>query len=485
MRSRPSLRKALLACSFTAAPLLFAVGLVCLTNGCRRSGDETRPPTAEESSGAADAARLPGFDIRETEPEVEQAQVPHERFHVTLGDAPVRGPANAPVTIVMFSDFECPYCQRAHEITRQLEAEYDGKIRIAYKAFPLDFHGDALVAAMAARTAQSQGKFWQFHDLLFSQQGLEQSKLESYARRVGIDVGTLRRDLDTLEYGPEVRRDMRQGRKLGVSSTPTFFINGRVLRGAKSTEVFRELIDEEIALAETWLAEQVPPEELYEHAIREGYREVRYTERGRGLDPDAVFPVPLEDSPARGPATAEVTIVVFADFECPFCARGQETIDKVLARYKGKIRLVFKHNPLAFHSHAFLAARAAMAAHAQGKFWAYHDALYETEARFDGQDLQRIARRLRLDMGRFRDALGSTQFDAQIARDQQLAMLLGAHGTPAYFVNGRPIEGAAPELQFRLLIEEELERARKLLDEGIAPADLYDALVSRDLENEP
>jgi protein-disulfide isomerase len=485
MRSRRSSRKALLPRSWTAAALVLAAALACLAAGCRRGANEARAPGPDYDAGAADAARLPDFDIRESEPEVAKSGVPHERYRVTLGDAPLRGPASAAVTIVMFSDFECPYCQRAHEITQQLEAEYAGQIRMAYKAFPLDFHGNAMVAAMAARTAQNAGKFWQFHDLLFSQQGLEQSRLESYARRVGIDVERLRRDLDKLEYGPEVRRDMRQGRKLGVSSTPTFFINGRELRGAKPIDVFRELIDEEISLAQTWLTQQVPPEKLYEHAIAEGYREVRYTERRRGLDPDAVLPVPLEDSPASGPATAEVTIVIFADFECPFCARGQETVDKILARYKGRIRLVFKHNPLAFHSHAFLAARASMAAHAQGKFWAYHDALYETKAKFDEQDLYRIARRVRLDMGRFRSAMGSTRFDALIARDQQLALLLGANGTPAYFINGRPIEGAAPELQFRLIIEEELERARRLLDEGIAPANLYDALVSRDLEDTP
>lgn len=465
-----------------ARPLLLAL-LACLAVGCRRDVQGARPPEPGPDAGAADAARLPGFDIADHEPEVTKSGVPHERYHVRLGDAPVRGPAAAAVTIVMFSDFECPYCRRAHEITRQLEAEYDGQIRMVYKAFPLDFHGDAMVAAMAARTAQKQGKFWQFHDLLFSQQGLEQSRLESYARRVGIDVDVLRRDLDKLEHGTEVRRDMRQGRKLGVSSTPTFFINGRQLKGAKPIEVFRELIDEELALAETWLAQDVPAERLYEHAIRDGYREVRYTEQRPGLDPDAVYPVPLEDSPASGPATARVTIVIFGDFECPFCARGQETVDKIRTRYRGRVRLVYKHNPLPFHSHAFLAARASMAAHDQGKFWAYHDALYEAKADFDEQDLYRIARKLRLDMSRFRSAMESTRFDARIARDQQLALLLGAHGTPAYFVNGRPIEGAAPELQFRLIIEEELERAQKLLDEGIAPGNLYDTLVSRDLED--
>lgn len=459
------------------APVLAAIALAA----CRPSAGEAEAPGTAQSERGRDAAQLPAFEVGE-EPATPNARgVPYERFYVTLDDAPVRGPADAPVTIVMFSDFECPYCERAHETMKLLTSEYPRDVRIAYKAYPLDFHSNALVAAMAARSAQQQGKFWEFHDLLYSQRGIEQSQLEAYARRVDMDVKALRRDLESLEYAPPVRRDMRQARKLGVRSTPTFFINGRELKGAKPVAIFREIVEEEIALAKKWRADDVPADRIYEHAIADGYRKVQYTQR-RGLDPDQVFPVPIGDSPQRGPQTAPVTIVEFGDFECPFCARGNATVEELLQRYKGKIRMVYKHNPLPFHSHAFLAARASMAAHDQGKFWAYHDALYEQRAEFDEDDLFRLARKLKLDQREFRKAMESTRHDARIVQDQQLALLLGATGTPAYFVNGRPIEGAMPLLQFRLLVEEELDRAERALARGVEPSALYETLINEPLE---
>ena len=209
----------------------------------------------------------------------------------------------------------------------------------------------------------------------------------------------------------------------------------------------------------------------------QGYRKVEYTQRRRGLDPDGVFDVPLGSSPARGPANAPVTIVVFGDFECPFCTRGNITLERLRARYGDKIREVYKHNPLPFHSHAFMAARASMAAHAQGKFWKFHDELYAAGAKFDEDTLVAIAKRIGLDGKKFRKALQSDAFDAAIDADLALGAALGVNGTPAYFVNGRPVEGALPELHFRLLVEEELERAAAAIAAGTKPEGLYQALT--------
>src|SRR5690606_24062182 len=134
--------------------------------------------------------------------------------------------------------------------------------------------------------------------------------------------------------------------------------------------------------------------------------------------------------------------------ECPFCARGNDTIEALRERYGAKLRIVYKHSPLAFHSHAYVAARASVAAQAQGKFWAFHDALYERRARFDDDDLHAIAKEVGLDMKKFRKAMESLELDRAIEQDQSLAMSLGVSGTPAYFVNGRPVQGAQPELVF-------------------------------------
>jgi protein-disulfide isomerase len=464
MRSRPLL---------LALPLLLA---------CPRGGG-TKPPEGGDDGGQTrveDARALPSFAPAGERP----GPLEIERYYVPLLDAPARGPANAAVTVVMFSDFECPYCQTGHEILGALRVRYPGAVRVAYKAFPLDMHPHALLAAMAARSAQTQGKFWGFHDLLFSQRGLDFDTVLEHATTAGLDVPALRRDLDALAHGPAVSRDLRLGRRLGVSSTPTFFINGRMLTGAQPLEEFEALVEEELRLAEQWLGQGVPPEQLYEHAIRDGYRKVVYTD-DRRADPDAVVPVPLGASPRLGPDDAPVTIVVFGDFECGYCVRGNTTMEALRERYGSRLRLVYKHSPLAFHSHAFVAARASVAAQAQGKFWAFHDALYARRAKFDDDEIQTIAKEVGLDMKKFRKAMESLELDRAIEQDLSLAMSLGVSGTPAYFVNGRAVSGAQPELVFRLMIEEELERAAAATARGVAAGELYEALTHTPLADAP
>jgi len=464
----PGLLSGALVAALVAGPL----------GGCRRAGSD--PATAPEAGGEAladEAARLPGFDIA-GDAAPQRGDVPYERFFVELGDAPVRGPETAPVTIVAFSDFECPYCERGHKTIQQVEREYGERVRVAYKAFPLDFHSHAMVAALAAKSAQEQGKFWAFHDLLFRQRGLDMQQIEAYAREAGLDMQRLQADLEALTWGSSVQRDMRQARRLGVTGTPAYFINGRFLSGAKPIEVLRELIDQELALAEGWQAKGVAPAQIYAHAIAGGYREVQYAKPRRGLKPDLIYPVPIEGSPQRGLATAPVTVVEFTDFECPYCVRGHETLEKMRRRYGDKLRVVYKSFPLSFHGHAFLAARAVLAAEADGKFWEFSDRLYATRAKFDEDTLLAIARELGLNVKKFKARLHSAEYDAKISADQELGNTLGVRGTPAYFVNGRALDGAVPELEFRLVIQEELERAEALLRAGAPASGLYERLLA-------
>jgi protein-disulfide isomerase len=454
---------------WTFVAVLAIAGL--LAGGCRPAA-KVRPIAPERGARAEDADDLPAF-VDDESSEIAST----DRFKVELGDAPVRGKATAPVTVVMFSDFECHFCRQGYLTLRELERRYPTKVRIAYKAFPLDFHSAALPAAIAARTAQAQGKFWEFHDRIFADRETDLERLFDYAKDVGIDPMTLARDLESLDYGPEVRRDMRQARKLGVTSTPTFFINGRPVAGAQPIEELSAIVDDEIERSATFIAEGVAPGELYARATRDGYSRVQYTEARRGLDPDTVMVVPIGKSPVLGPADALVTIVEFGDYECGFCARGHHTVEQLRARYGDKLRVVHKQNPLPFHSHAFMAARASSAAGAQHKFWQYHQALYATGAKFDEEMLVRLAKQVGLDVKKFRNDLQSSSFDAAIDDDLALAGMLGVTGTPAYFVNGRPVEGALPELHFRLIVEEEIERAEELLAKGTERAKLYETLV--------
>jgi protein-disulfide isomerase len=165
---------------------------------------------------------------------------------VALGDLPPLGPADAKVTIVEFSDYECPFCKRAESSVDQVKQTYGDKVRIAYRNYPLPFHQSARPAAQAALCANEQGKFWEMHDKLMAARDLSAANLQQIASDVGLD----RRKFDecvAAERGKEViDKDLAAGQAAGVNGTPAFFINGRLLDGAQPFEKFQEIIDEEL-----------------------------------------------------------------------------------------------------------------------------------------------------------------------------------------------------------------------------------------------
>ena len=162
---------------------------------------------------------------------------------------PAQGAASAPVTIVEYSDFQCPFCQRVMPTIKQLRTQYGDKVRVVWKDFPLtQVHPQAFVAAQAGNCAQEQGKFWELHDQLFAnQQALQPENLKKYAAAVGMDTAKFNACLDSAKFEARVQESMAEGSKIGVQSTPTVFINGRMVSGAQPIEVFQTLIDEELA----------------------------------------------------------------------------------------------------------------------------------------------------------------------------------------------------------------------------------------------
>jgi protein-disulfide isomerase len=176
-----------------------------------------------------------------------EAPAPDAKVDVKLGDAPVKGPASAKVTLVAFSDFQCPFCGRAVPTLKQLEDDYKGKLRIAFKQLPLPFHDKAHLAAEAALAANEQGKFWQYHDKLFAnQQALDRPSLEKYAEELGLNMTKFRAALDSGRYKDKVDADAKEGAAVGATGTPTFFINGTRLVGAQPVDAFKAVIDQEL-----------------------------------------------------------------------------------------------------------------------------------------------------------------------------------------------------------------------------------------------
>ncbi len=161
---------------------------------------------------------------------------------------PARGPESAKVTIVEFSDFQCPFCSRAHDTVEEVMNAYPGKVRLVFRHFPLDFHQQAPKAAEASLCANDQGKFWEYHDVLFkNQQKLQVEDLKAHATGLGLDAGKFNECLDSGKHATTVKEDTEAGKKVGVNGTPAFFINGQMLSGAQPLDAFKQIIDAELA----------------------------------------------------------------------------------------------------------------------------------------------------------------------------------------------------------------------------------------------
>jgi protein-disulfide isomerase len=162
---------------------------------------------------------------------------------------PSRGPDDAPITIIEFSDYQCPFCRRAEPTVKQVLDQYEGKVRFVFRHFPLDrIHPQARTASEAAACAAEQGKFWEYHAELFSGDGqLDRPVLDAAAEKTGLDGAAFKTCLDGRKTQALVEADVKAGEEAGVSGTPAFFINGIPLRGALPFEEFQKVIDEELA----------------------------------------------------------------------------------------------------------------------------------------------------------------------------------------------------------------------------------------------
>lgn len=174
---------------------------------------------------------------------------PAKAYAVNTKGSPARGgAANAPVTLVEFSDFQCPFCSRVTGTLDQIEKAYGDKVRIVFKHLPLRMHSRAPMAHAASEAANRQGKFWEMHDLIFeNQRDLSEAAYLRYAGQIGMDVDQFKKDMASASVKARVDADAAEAAKLGVTGTPGFFVNGYFLSGAKPFSEFKRVIDEQIA----------------------------------------------------------------------------------------------------------------------------------------------------------------------------------------------------------------------------------------------
>jgi len=174
-----------------------------------------------------------------------------EKFDVGIDDDSIKGSEDAPVTIIEFSDYECPFCERFYiQTLPQLQKDYidTGKVKFVFRDFPLSFHPNATKAAEAAECAGEQTKYWEYHDALFQHQNaLDNKSLKQYAINLGLDTASFNQCLDSGAMLEEIQKDLQEGKKLGISGTPTFFINGTRVVGAVPFDTFKQVIERELA----------------------------------------------------------------------------------------------------------------------------------------------------------------------------------------------------------------------------------------------
>jgi protein-disulfide isomerase len=174
---------------------------------------------------------------------------PEQQALVAAADAPSFGPKDAKVTVVEFSDFECPYCSKAAAVTEQLRKEYGDKIRFVFRQFPLSFHKNAKPAAEAALAAHAQGKFWEYHDVLFqNSRKLDKESLAAYAKTTGIDGAKVTAALDASTYSAAVDADVKLGNDIAVSGTPTMFVNGKRIANPTDYKTVSDAINDALKM---------------------------------------------------------------------------------------------------------------------------------------------------------------------------------------------------------------------------------------------
>lgn len=371
------------------------------------------------------------------------------KVYVDINAAYTYGDPMAPVALVEFTDFECPYCARANATIMTLVEKNPGKVKVVFKHFPLEMHKNAEAAHIAAAAAGLQGKFWPYYELLFAnRKALEPADLVSYAKQVGLNLDAFRADIANPVLKKLVADDVAQGTSLGVRGTPHFFINGTRISGALPYASFQSALDKELEIAEKYLAQGYEEEALY-RAIIAGEDSAQL----KVAAPAVLGDIDTTGDDFRGAADAVVTMIQFSEYQCPFAARVEPTMLELLEAYPGKLKIVFKHFPLEFHREAKLAAQAALAAGAQGKFWEMHALLFENQKALKAEYLGEYAKRLELDVESFEAALKNGQYSQRVEADIKTGQDIGVTGTPSFVINGKLIVGAQSIERFKTEID--------------------------------
>ncbi len=447
--------------SVFAVVALLALGLSTMLGGCKRDA-----PTDEPVAVAHEAIEVP------SEPQFDADD------RLGLEGAPWKGAIDGVVTLVEYSSYQCPFCGRAYPTIQKLVEEFPDDLRVVFLQHPLPMQQLSGPAAQAALEAHAQGKFWEFHDLLMTNQPkIARPDLDNYAEQVGLDMERFSKALEDGIHQARIDQDLENAKKVGIRGTPNFLINGRQVVGAQPFERFAEAVREERAASQKLIDEGKSLSEAFAARLEANLaaKPAAQPERRRPPqpDPNAKMAVPLGDSPTKGASEPLVTLVEFSSYQCPFCSRVRDTTNQLLEEYGEDLQFVFKQRPLAFQAASEPAARAALAAQKQGKFWEYHDKLFDNQRELANADFVAWAGELGLDEDKFRADMESDEVKALLQADVQLGDRLQAQGTPHFFVNGYRLRGAQPLPAFKTIIDREIKKAKELIEAGVPRSEIY------------
>ena len=368
---------------------------------------------------------------------------------------------------MQFSDFQCPFCSRVEPTINQVMDEYKGKVRVAWRDLPLPFHPNAMPAAIAARAAGEQGKFWEMHDKIFANQQHSTAPTSRSTRgELGLNMGKFKAALDAQKGKEAIEADAAAGGKIGARGTPAFFINGKFLSGAQPFEAFKAKIDEELKNADALVAKGTPKAKVYDALMKDAKTEVPAAPaaprggaekgpeaghqglqgRGRRLAVEGA-----EERAAPGRHLLRLPV--------PVLPRVEPTLTQIEKEYAGKVRFVWKNYPLPFHNNAEPAAEAAMAAARAGQVLAdARQAVREPAGARPRRPSRSTPRSSASTWPSSRPTSTRGKYKAPIESETKEGQAVGVNGTPAVFINGRKISGAYPFETFKKIADEELAK---------------------------
>jgi len=406
-------------------------------------------------------------------------------------DDPVWGSPTAPVTIVEFSDLQCPFCARVHPTVKSLQAKYGpSQLRVVFKHNPLPFHQNARAAAKVADAVFRLGgseKFFAFLDLAFGEQAkLSDAALSDWVGRLGLSPSTVMQRAELGDTSDKIDRDIGLAANVGMTGTPAFRINGAELTGAQPVDAFTAIIDAELVAADGLRKQGIPLDAIYKTRVAANFVTPKPEPEDEPEEDLTIWKMPIQGAPAQGAPDALVTIVEFFDYQCPYCRRVEATMTQLLALYPKDLRIVLRQNPLPFHARALPAANLALEARAEKGAAAFLEANRRLlDGGLEEADLLKLGRDLKLDEKRVRAAITSNTHAAEIEADSDLANDFKASGTPHFFINGQRMSGAQPLENFVKVVDAQLKVARALVDAGTPRAGVYDVILSHAKEADP